>query len=105
MKIIINCCKGGYCLSLKAIEHMADAGDNNAKREFEEMDKFSLLYSEHHNRFNKYLVKAVEDLGIDANGPNSKLGILNVKSDKYYIFEYDGEEYLMTPESIKWIKI
>lgn len=52
-------------------------------------------------RTNKILVKIVKELGDKANGAYSKLAIAQVEG-KYRICEYDGAEWVETPESIQW---
>ena len=52
-------------------------------------------------RTNKILVKIVKELGDKANGFCSKLAVAQVEG-KYRICEYDGAEWIETPESIQW---
>lgn len=47
------------------------------------------------------LVKVVEELGEKANGRHASLAIKEVEG-KYRVCEYDGSEWVETPESIKW---
>lgn len=58
-------------------------------------------YCDGNIRTDKNMIKVVKELGPDADGPYSKLAIAQVK-DKYRICEYDGNEWVETPESIKW---
>ena len=52
-------------------------------------------------RTDKNLISIVKELGNKANTSYSKLAIAQVKG-KYRICEYDGAEWVETPESIKW---
>lgn len=52
-------------------------------------------------RTDKILVRIVKELGNKANTSYSKLAIAQVEG-KYRICEYDGAEWVETPESIKW---
>lgn len=52
-------------------------------------------------RTDKNLIKIVKELGDAANGAYSKLAIAQVEG-KYRICEYDGYEWVETPESIEW---
>lgn len=52
-------------------------------------------------RTDKNLIKIVKKLGDAANGAYSKLAIAQVEG-KYRICEYDGSEWVETPESISW---
>lgn len=52
-------------------------------------------------RTDKNLIKIVKELGDKANESYSKLAIAQVEG-KYRICEYDGAEWVETPESIQW---
>lgn len=52
-------------------------------------------------RTDKNLIKIVKELGDAANGTYSELAIAQVEG-KYRICEYDGAEWVETPESIQW---
>lgn len=52
-------------------------------------------------RTDKNMIKIVKELGHDADGAFSKLAIAQVEG-KYRICEYDGYEWVETPESIEW---
>ena len=47
------------------------------------------------------MIKVVKELGHDADSEYSKLAIAQVEG-KYRICEYDGYEWVETPESIEW---
>ena len=53
-------------------------------------------------RHDPVLVQVVEELGEKANGRCADLKVIEVLSDRYYIDEYDGMEWVETPESIRW---
>ena len=57
------------------------------------------------NRHDPRLIKAVEELGEEANSNYAKLRIAEIESDLYRIDEYDGLETVVTPEDLIWIKI
>ena len=89
---------------------MADAGDENAKeivkKNINNQQKNSYyLYVCSRDRVNPFLIKAVEDLKKEASGSHANLIIEEINSKKYRIVEYDGNEYIETPESIEWINI
>jgi hypothetical protein len=58
-------------------------------------------YCDGNIRTDKNMIKVVKELGPDADGPYSKLAIAQVEG-KYRICEYDGYEWVETPESIEW---
>jgi hypothetical protein len=49
------------------------------------------------------LVQVIEELGDDANGwaANLQIGELPAGT-QYHIYEYDGNERIMTPDDYKW---
>lgn len=123
-KVVYNACYGGFGLSLKAIEWLAEhATDLELKNYLKEK-----LIDEHKSfigtalcswsdyiragigswfddkRHHKDLVAVVETLGSEANGPCSELEIANV-GNQYRIEEYDGAEEVITPEGSDWIFI
>lgn len=58
------------------------------------------------SRHDPRLIKAVEELGKEANGKFSNLCIAEIDSNLYVINEYMvGYEDVITPEDIDWIKI
>lgn len=56
-------------------------------------------------RHDPILVKVVEELGEKANGYCSDLIVVEIDSNKYRVEEYDGREWIETPENQFWIKI
>lgn len=124
-KVVYNACYGGFCLSLKAIEWLAEhATDLKLKNYLKEK-----LINEHNSfigtalksypdyiraeigswfddkRHHKDLVAVVEALGSEANGPCAELEISKIPGNQYRIEEYDGSEEVITPEGSDWIII
>lgn len=93
-KVVINNSYGGYGLSRKAIDWLY----NNYNLDFPE-DSDPLP------RHDSRLVECVETLGDEASGEFAKLVVRTINSDKYRICEYDGGEWVETPESIDWISV
>lgn len=58
-------------------------------------------YCDGNIRTDKNMIKVVKELGSDADSEYSKLAIAQVEG-KYRICEYDGYEWVETPESIEW---
>lgn len=98
MKIVINNCHGGFSISKKAAELMAELGCERAKKEIEKAGDFHGYgyvegMEDGYDRTNKYLIEAVEKLGKEANGFCSSLKVIEVPDDlKYIIMDYDGIE-------------
>lgn len=114
-KVVYNACYGGFELSLKAIEWLAEhATDLELKNYLKEK-----LIDEHKSfigtalgswfddkRHHKDLVAVVEALGSEASGPCAKLKIMKISGNQYRIDEYDGAENVITPEDgEQWIVI
>lgn len=53
-------------------------------------------------RTDPILIHVVEELGEKASGICSKLEVVEFSGTKYRICEYDGIEWLETPDSIQW---
>ena len=54
------------------------------------------------SRHDPILVQVVEELGEKAGGRYAELKIVEIPGNKYRIGEYDGQEWVETPESIDW---
>ena len=97
-KIVVNKCYGGFSLSPKAAKMMGL-----------EVDELSIDFGAVHcreiPRHSTELVKVVEDMGKEASGSYAKLQIEVIKGNLYQIGEYDGMEWVETPESQEWIEI
>jgi hypothetical protein len=96
-KIVINRCYGGYNLSSRAVEALAE------RRALPTVEKYEYLYLVYPDgteldpcdipRDDPDLVAVVESLGTEANGRHSELKIVTVPDDvDWYIEEYDGIE-------------
>lgn len=82
MKIVINKCYGGFCLSKKAYEYLGLAWDG-----------YGYKYS--NNRADSKLVECVETLGDIASGSLAELKVVEIPDDvDWYIDEYDGIEWV-----------
>lgn len=51
------------------------------------------------------LVQVVEELGTTADGDYAELSVVEVSGNKYRICEYDGAEWVETPDSIQWEEV
>ena len=88
MKIVINDCYGGFCLSSAALDYYDKLCGNTEGR------------SKHDTggripRHDVNLVKTVEDLGKEANGEHTHLVIIDVAHEFYSTTSYDGIESLL----------
>lgn len=102
-KIVINACYGGFGISKEAFELAQKLSGNPKWGNLIESEDISFLNSYHPDvpRDDKILVMVVEQLGKKANSLCSNLEIVEV-SGKYRITQYDGMEYVETPDSIEW---
>lgn len=102
MKVVINRCYGGFNLSQKATEYLAERGHKEAA---EHMKRFAaesiggrwwgfreIL------RADPLLIEVVEKLGKEANGECAKLEVEEIEFNvENFIREYDGMESLEVP--------
>jgi predicted nucleotidyltransferase len=86
-KVVISEEYGGFELS------------DDAKKRLQELTGESDYIYE---RTDKYLIQVVEELGKEASSIFSDLVVKEFEGCFYRIREYDGYEYLETPDSIKW---
>lgn len=118
-KVVINKCYGGFGLSKKAIMILAERGViegvpvercynlplKEAMEEFKKDEGFMdyVLVSgkvfscgrDDIERDNPEMVKVVEELGVEANGHNAELRIVEIPDEvKWVIDEYDGVEWI-----------
>lgn len=56
-------------------------------------------------RTDPILVQVVEELGNKANGECAELSVVEFSDNKYRICEYDGLEWIETPDSIQWEEV
>jgi len=66
-------------------------------------DHFVSMYD--FKRTDPILIQVVEELGDKANGEYAELSIVEFSGNKYRICEYDGLEWLETPDSIQWEEV
>jgi len=90
VKVVYNCCFGGFGLSDTAIEYLVEHGIN-------EDDIWELP------RHHPLLVKCVEELGDSADGFCARLAIEEINGYQYMIDDYDGNESVVEPEGQNWI--
>lgn len=101
MKVVINVCFGGFSISKKAAEFMAEKGSEQAKAALESLDVrfygygYSKKFPTYYDRSDALLVEAVETLGKEANGSYAELSVVTVPDDvDWEIDEYDGNEHV-----------
>lgn len=83
MKIVINVRHGGFGLSDEALERYNDLTGK------------SVEYYWDIERDDPALVRVVDEMGQDANGPHAELKIVEVPDGvKWHIHEYDGMEHV-----------
>lgn len=102
MKVVVNRCFGGFSLSKKAIERLAEIGNEIAIEEMNRSDfgkkKCFGMYGfefdhNHKHRTDPDLIKVIEELGEEANGSCADLEIVEIPDDvEWEIDEYDGRE-------------
>lgn len=119
-KVVINTSHCGFNLSQKActwlknhgveVDYRGDYIDEEAKAE--PVKAYSGLMSDYVGilgnydkpieRHNPILVRCIEELGEEASGRYSNLVVKELSGNLYRICEYDGYEYVETPETIIW---
>jgi len=111
-KVVYNACYGGFGLSKKAAERLAQLGVDEMDEEIKMRDSSTLsilgeAYSLPYNfpRHDPRLVQVVEEFGNEASGAFADLKIKKIKGNKYIIDEYDGNEAVFAPKDIKWIVV
>lgn len=91
MKVVINKCYGGFSISKKAAEYMAERASEIAKKDLSVPSEY--FYSYNYERTDPLLIEAIETLGKEANGYSANLAIIEIPNDiDWYIYEYDGME-------------
>jgi hypothetical protein len=91
-KVVINATWGGFTLSEAAEERFKEL----TGREYRPWN---------FPRHDPILVQVVEELGAAASGEVANLEVREIKGTQYHIDEYDGYEYLYTPETMRWTTI
>jgi len=112
IKVVYNACYGGFGLSKKAAERLAQLGvddmyDEIKMREGSSFKAFGESYSLPYNfaRHDPRLIQVIEEFGNEASGAFAYLKIKKIKGNKYIIDEYDGNEVVFAPKDIKWIVV
>lgn len=108
IKVVYNACFGGFSLSRKAAERLAELGYEEAATAIEEQSKQKSFFGEQYSfydlpRHDSRLVQVVEELGEAASGNFAELKVAKIKGLRYRIDEYDGNESVQTPNDIEWI--
>ena len=84
MKVAINKCYGGFCLSKEAYDFLGL-----------EWDDYGFAYNNTQSRADKDLIKCIETLGKKANGSFADIKIVEIPDDvNWGIDDYDGIEHV-----------
>jgi hypothetical protein len=116
IKVVYNACYGGYSLSKKATERLAQLGVMETEAELREVERMlqenpvwknlgEHYYLRDLPRHDPRLVQVVEELGEESGGTYADLKIHLLKGDRYRIDEYDGRENVQEPEDIVWVHV
>ena len=111
MKIVINKCFGGFSVSKKAVEYMAEKGSEQARAELEYIisskDNSDCYYGysekidHEYDRADPILVEAVEVLKGEANGCFSELKVVEIPDIEWEITDFNGIE-VITEKNKMW---
>jgi len=111
-KVVFNNCFGGFSLSVKAVEWLAENGHGKIKEKAQEYKKKSDRWARFGchlsglDRHDPDLVRCVETLGSpESSGGLAHLEIAEIKGNRYRIAEYDGAEDVIEPEDENYITI
>lgn len=111
-KVVFNNCFGGFSLSVKAVEWLAENGHGKIKEKAQEYKKTSDRWARFGchlsglDRHDPDLVRCVETLGsLESSGGLAHLEIAEIKGNRYRIAEYDGAEDVIEPEDEDYITI
>ncbi len=112
LKVVYNACFGGFGLSRKAAERLAQLGVESADNDMKEYDKrpgvFGFTFNPSEDELPRHdprLVQVVEELGDEANGTFADLQVAEIEGNRYRIDEYDGNEGVQTPDDIDWVVV
>jgi len=105
MKVVINKCYGGFNLSRKALHRLREMGNQYALDETDIGEKWKNSDKTREPLFNSFLryiprndpdlVKVVEELKEEANGPYANLVIIEIPDGiEWVIDKYDGMEHV-----------
>jgi hypothetical protein len=108
MKVAINRCWGGFGLSDEAIELCIEYGmtcvdhkdKSHESADFVTFNRRKDNYYAHHSHEHEFrthpvVIRVIEELGDEANGPRAELDIVEIPFDScdgWYIDDYDGKE-------------
>lgn len=91
MKVVINKCFGGFCLSKEAYEMLGL-----------KWDKYGFEFCEREKRADPKLVEVVEKLGDKANGDGAKLRVVEIPDDVEWTIEKDDGNEWVSEEHRTW---
>ena len=100
-KIVINTCYGGFGLSDAAMRRLARRLNITMDEARSRYDSFEGMDRRHC----PHLVAVVTEMEHRASAPYARLEVVEIKSNRYRIDEYDGSESVQTPESMNWVEI
>lgn len=118
-KVVINNCFGGFGITLKCVQTMAEMGHEKAIEILNHKDftgkkepryqgytvgDYKGFYPRdlYDNRHDPILIKAIEKIGTkEASDECAELLVCEIEGNQYDITDYDGWETLVTPEG-KW---
>ena len=85
IKVAINQCFGGFCLSEKACQFLGIPED----------DAYSYMLVDETQRVDANLIRCIETLGPEVNGDSANITIVEIPDDvEWHIVNYDGCEHI-----------
>jgi hypothetical protein len=102
VKVVHNCCYGGFSLSQKARARLAELGLEIDKKLYYHG---SWQLPDDVARHDLRLVQVVEELDGEASGSHANLRVTTLGGNRYRINEYDGHETVVEPEDLDWIVV
>jgi len=109
--IVINSCFGGFGLSPLAVQWLIDHGIDICPPSTWDGDwddpvpECEFTFSSDMPRHHPVLVACVETLGGEANGESAELKVVEIPGNQYIVNDYDGREWVTTPEDIQWTTV
>ena len=100
-EVVVNKCHGGFGLSKKALEMIAELKGVNIGVGDAAYYNFERTLARH----DKHLVSVVKKLGKDANEVYSKLAIVTIDLPVYKLETFDGLECIVELDERGWIVI
>lgn len=105
MEIVINRCFGGFSISRKAMERMAELGHAEAQAEIALHDEWKASKAQPYTEYDAYLrdvarndpilVQVVKELGEASYGKAAQLQVVEVDNRApWRLEEYDGREHI-----------